>query len=173
MLVSHADFIAQVTPLAAQRQQQGHQAVVVDIEDVYDEFSFGEKTPQAIKDFLRWARTWATAPKFVVLAGDATIDPRDYEGLGNADFVPTKQVPMNQASLETASDDWFVDFNNNGLPDIAIGRLSVRTPQQADDDGRENRRLRFGRRAGVDEGRAARRRRERQRGELRAPQQRR
>ena len=37
-------------------------------------------------------RNWATAPKFVVLAGDATIDPRDYEGLGNADFVPTKLV---------------------------------------------------------------------------------
>ena len=160
MLVSHRDFISEVAPLAAQRQQQGHQPVVVDIEDVYDEFSFGEKTPQALKDFLRWARIrWATAPKFVVLAGDATIDPRDYEGLGNADFVPTKQVPMNQASLETASDDWFVDFSDNGLPDIAIGRLSVRTPQQAA-DGREDRRLRFGWRAGVDEGRAARRRRE-------------
>ena len=67
----------------------------------------------------------------MVLAGDATIDPRDYEGLGDADFVPTKQVPMNQVALETASDDWFVDFADNGLPDIAIGRLSVRTADQA------------------------------------------
>ena len=40
---------------------------------------------------------------------------------------------MNQASLETASDDWFVDFDDDGLPDIAIGRLSVRTAAQADD----------------------------------------
>ena len=103
-----------------------------DIEDVYDEFSFGEKTPQALRDFLQWASSdWATAPRFVVLAGDATIDPRDYAGFGNADFVPTKQVAMNQVSLETASDDWFVDFHDNGLPEIAIGRLSVRTPAQA------------------------------------------
>ena len=68
----------------------------------YDEFSFGEKTPQVSQGFLQWAHSsWSTEPKFVVLASDATIDPRDYEGLGNANFVPTKQGPMNQASLET------------------------------------------------------------------------
>ena len=65
----------------------------MDVNDIYDEFSFGEKTPQAIKDFLQWARAnWQQAPRFVVLLGDATIDPRDYAGLGDADFVPTKQV---------------------------------------------------------------------------------
>lgn len=39
------------------------------------------------------------------------------------------------------SDDWVVDFSGDGLPEIAIGRLSVRTPQ----------------RRGMDERRAARR----------------
>ena len=134
VIVSHPDFVAQVAPLAALRRQQGHSAIVVDIDDVYDEFSFGEKTPQALRDFLQWASTtWATAPRFVVLAGDATIDPRDYAGFGNADFVPTMQVPMNQVSLETASDDWFVDFHDDGLPEIAVGRLSVRSVAQARD----------------------------------------
>jgi subtilisin-like proprotein convertase family protein len=134
VIVSHADFLAAVAPLAALRRQQGHTAAVVDIEDVYDEFSFGEKTPQALRDFLQWAATtWTTAPRFVVLTGDATIDPRNYAGFGDADFVPTKQVPMNQVALETASDDWFVDFKDNGLPAVAIGRLSVRTGAQASD----------------------------------------
>ena len=134
VIVSHADFLTQVAPLAALRQQQGHAAVVVDVDDVYDEFSFGEKTPQALRDFLQWAQThWATTPRFVVLAGDATTDPRDYAGLGAADFVPTKQVAMNQVALETASDDWFVDFKDDGLPTIAIGRLSIRTGAQASD----------------------------------------
>jgi hypothetical protein len=68
----------------------------------------------------------------VVLVGDATIDPRDYAGLGDADFVPTKQVPMATVTLETASDDWFVDVNGDGLPDVPIGRLSVRTVDQAE-----------------------------------------
>jgi hypothetical protein len=133
VVVSHGDFIGRVAPLSALRTQQGHRVAVVDIEDVYDEFSFGEKTPQALRDFLQWARgNWREAPRFVVLVGDATIDPRDYAGVGGADFVPTKQVPMTLEALETASDDWFVDFADNGLPDIAIGRLSVRSAAQAD-----------------------------------------
>ena len=131
--ITHRDFLGQATRLAALRQQQGHTPAVVDVEDLYNEFSFGEKTPQAIKDFLQRARTaWKQAPRFVVLIGDATIDPRDYAGEGAADFVPTKQVPMSLSPLETASDDWFVDLDNNGLPEIAIGRLSVRSVAQAE-----------------------------------------
>ena len=38
---------------------------------------------------------------------------------------------MSQIELETASDDWFVDANADGLPEFAIGRLPVRTPAQA------------------------------------------
>jgi hypothetical protein len=38
---------------------------------------------------------------------------------------------MTSVSLETASDDWFVDFDNDSAPELAIGRLSVRTPDQA------------------------------------------
>jgi len=34
--------------------------------------------------------------------------------------------------METASDDWFVDFNGTGYPGMAIGRLPFRIPQEAD-----------------------------------------
>jgi hypothetical protein len=60
--------------------------------------------------------------------GNASRDPKNYFGFGDLDFVPTKTVDT--ASMETASDDWFVDFDGDGLPDIAIGRLPVRTPGQ-------------------------------------------
>jgi hypothetical protein len=33
--------------------------------------------------------------------------------------------------METASDDWFVDFNNDGIPELAIGRLPVMTADEA------------------------------------------
>jgi Peptidase family C25 len=45
--------------------------------------------------------------------------------------VPAKQVAMVNVSLETVSDDWFVDFDDDGVPDIPIGRLSVRTADDA------------------------------------------
>ncbi|HXI28505.1 MAG TPA: C25 family cysteine peptidase, partial [Vicinamibacterales bacterium] len=80
VVVSHGNFTAQMAPLKALRDREGLHSAIVDIDDVYDEFSFGEKTPQALRDFLQWAHTtWQTKPRFVVLAGDATTDPRDYE----------------------------------------------------------------------------------------------
>ena len=103
---------------------------LIDVEDLYDEFSFGVKTPQAMKDFLIQTRAfWGKAPGFVLLVGDATFDPRNYLGLGSYDFVPTKLIDT--AYLETASDDWFVDFNNDSLPEMAVGRFPPRTAQEA------------------------------------------
>ena len=61
--------------------------------------------------------------------GDASLDPRNYLGFGRFDFVPTKLIDT--MYLETASDDWFVDFNNDGLPEMAVGRLPVRTLEEA------------------------------------------
>src|SRR5262249_3620862 len=35
------------------------------------------------------------------------------------------------AFMETASDDWLADFNDDGIADIALGRLPVRTAEEA------------------------------------------
>ena len=103
---------------------------VVDVEDIYDEFSFGEHQPAAVRDFLEWTTTnWQRAPGYVLLVGDSSWDPRNYLGFGAADFVPTKLIDT--ALLETASDDWLVDFNHDSLPEMSIGRLPVRTAEEA------------------------------------------
>jgi hypothetical protein len=130
--VTHALFADSIGPLLQRRAETGLSVARVDIEDIYDEFSFGEKAPQALKDFVLHARaTWKTAPRFLVLVGDATLDPRDYAGFGDADFVPTRQIAMVQVALETASDDWFADADDDGLPEAAVGRLPVRSREHA------------------------------------------
>jgi hypothetical protein len=65
----------------------------------------------------------------VIFAGDASYDPRNYLGLGNRDFVPTKLVDATYN--ETSSDDWLTDFNDDGIADIPIGRLPAATSSQA------------------------------------------
>src|SRR5262249_3955389 len=87
-------------------------------------------SPQAIKDFLAFAvNNWQGKPRFVLLCGDASYDPKNYLGFGNFDLVPTKLLDTDY--LETASDDWFADFNNDGIADLNIGRLPVRTLTEA------------------------------------------
>ncbi len=131
VIVSHKDFIPSLAPLVAARQQQGYNTSVVNIEDVYDEFNYGESSPDALRQLLTTATSkWHTAPKWLLLVGDASVDPRDFLGMGSFDFVPTKLIPTTQ--LKTASDGWFSDFQETGVPQIATGRLPVRTAADAD-----------------------------------------
>jgi hypothetical protein len=130
VIVSHAAFLGALQPLRQLREARGHTVAVVNVEDLYDEFSFGQKTPFAIRDFVRRARTaWRLPPRFLLLVGNATTDPRNYLGTNEPDYLPTKIIDT--AVLETASDDWFADLDGDGVPELAVGRLPARSASQA------------------------------------------
>ena len=129
VIISHPSFAGALAPLVQLRQSQGLSAMVVKTDDVYDEYNFGAKDPEAIHAFLRDATRWPKPPRYVLLVGDASFDARNYLGLGDFDFVPTKLVVADL--LETASDTWFTDLDDDGAADIPIGRLSVRTLDDA------------------------------------------
>jgi CSLREA domain-containing protein len=130
LVVTRADLRAALAPLVARRAAEGLAVAVVDVEDVFDEFSFGAHTPHALRDFLAAARSArAKAPRYLLLAGDGSYDPRDYLGQGSFDLVPARLVDT--ASMEAVSDEWFADFDGDGLSEMAVGRLPVRTPAEA------------------------------------------
>jgi hypothetical protein len=126
VIISYAPFVAALDPLVKLRQSQGLSVIVAKIDDIYDEFNYGAKDPQAIRSFLESAMRWQKPPRYVLLGGDASFDERVYLGLGDFDFVPTKLLMSDL--LLTASDTWFTDFDDDGAPDIPIGRLSARVP---------------------------------------------
>jgi uncharacterized repeat protein (TIGR01451 family) len=130
VMVSNPEFAGQLGPLFQLHKAEGKTVSIVNVNDIYDEFNFGERSPYAIRSFLQTATTqWKNSPKYLLLMGDASLDPRNYLGLGSFDFVPTKIIVTSE--LKTASDDWFSDFNNTGFAQIATGRLPVRTPDDA------------------------------------------
>ena len=130
LIITHRDFAAGIGNLKSLRQSQGLSVAVVDVEDIYDEFSYGDKTPQSVKDFLAYAKgNWKKAPRYVLLVGDSSLDPKNYLGYGDSDYVPTKL--LDTQLMETASDVWLADFNGDGVEELAIGRLPVRTAQEA------------------------------------------
>ncbi len=130
VMVTAGDFADALTPLVRAHKAEGKSSVVVPVEELYDEFSFGQHNPHAIRDFLYTAaKVWSTPPSYLLLNGRASLDPRNYLGFGHLDFVPTKIVPS--SLLMTASDDWFSDFNDTGMPTIATGRFPVSTTEEA------------------------------------------
>jgi len=129
-MVTWNEFAPALAPLVRAHRAEGRSSSVVFITDLYDEFNFGERSPFAIRQFLQSANTnWKTPPTYLLLNGRASLDPRDYLGLGHLDLVPTSIVPT--SSLMTASDDWFSDFTGTGMPSIATGRLPVGTLDEA------------------------------------------
>ena len=132
VIITHKSFLslANLGTLVAQRQAQGFTVKVLDVEDLYDEFSYGAHTPQAITDFLARARTnWTQAPRYLLLVGSASYDPRNYSGGAKTDLVPTKLVDT--VFLETGSDDSLTDFDDDGIAEIPVGRLPVTTAAEA------------------------------------------
>ena len=129
-MVTYGGFAAALAPLVRAHQAEGKISAVVRIGELYDEFNFGEHSPFVIKRFLQLAlKNWKKPPTYLLLNGRASLDPRNYLGFGELDLVPTRIVPS--PSLMTASDDWFSDFNGNGMPTIATGRLPVSTISEA------------------------------------------
>jgi uncharacterized repeat protein (TIGR01451 family) len=125
-MVTDGAFANALTPLVRAHAAEGKSSAVVPVTELYDEFNFGEKTPYAIRDFLRTAsQNWTKAPAYLLLNGRASYDPRNYLGLGDLDRVPTRI--LGSGGLMTASDDWFSDFSGNSMPTIATGRLPVAT----------------------------------------------
>jgi hypothetical protein len=129
-MVTYEEFAAALAPLVKAHQAEGKTSAIVPVNDLYDEFSFGEHSPFALRQFLRMAvKNWQTPPTYLLLNGRASLDPRNYLGFGHLDLVPTRILPT--TNLMTSSDDWFSDFNDTGMPTIATGRLPVSTTDDA------------------------------------------
>lgn len=128
VIIAYKDFMTQAEAWANYRRGQGVNVKVVEVSEIYDEFNYGVLSANSIKSFLNYAfNNWAQTPQYVLLLGDASVDSRDYQGLGFYNFVPTKIVDT--VFSETGSDEALADFNNDGLAEVAIGRIPSRDAQ--------------------------------------------
>jgi len=125
IIVSYKDWLTQANDWANYRRGQGLSVEVVNIEDIFDEFSYGSISTAGMTAFFQYAKNnWQTAPNYILLLGDATYDFRGYENRPFDNFVPSKRVDT--LYEETGSDEALSDFNNDGLAEIAIGRIPAR-----------------------------------------------
>lgn len=135
----------ELAPLVAHRRQQGYQVQVVDPQAIYDAWSFGQVSPQAIRDFLRYVvSNWQPAPIAAILVGDSTLDPRNYtkvrNGDANVNVLPAYLAPIDPWIKETACENCFAQLDGadpldttadpSFLNDITLGRLSVQNEEQ-------------------------------------------
>ena len=126
IVITHPAFITAIQPLVEHRRNEGLRVEVVDVTDIYDEFSDGLQTDQAIKDFLSYAyHNWLVKPAYVLLVGDATINFKILFSDNVPTFVPTHFYRAYDGAM-VPTDTWFVTVDGDDpLPDMYIGRLPV------------------------------------------------
>ncbi len=126
--------------LVARRQGQGLKTAVIDVQDVYDEFTDGLQDPEAIRRFMDWAlnqHQWTPAPSYLVLVGDATRDYRNDLGHpASRQLVPTHMFDLaaNTQLGYYLSDTWFTAVvGSDVMPDAVVGRIPAHTLAEAEE----------------------------------------
>ncbi|MCD6170700.1 MAG: hypothetical protein J7J76_09160 [Candidatus Latescibacteria bacterium] len=116
--------------LADFRRSQGLQVEIVDVQDIYDEFNYGILSPEAIRDFLRFAlENWQRAPSFVLLAGDGSWDYKDLYGRGNQ-WIPPYCAYTQKYGYTECDHLYSCLIGDDLLPDLFVGRLPVSSSQE-------------------------------------------
>lgn len=132
LVVAPESLLEPARRLANYRQADGLTTMVIDLADVHDEFAHSQPTPWALREMLRHAvASWEIAPRYLLLAGAGTFDPRDL--LGHGDNLLTPLLAGTPQGL-AAADNLLADLEgDDGLPELAIGRLPVLTAAEFED----------------------------------------
>jgi hypothetical protein len=98
----------------------------VDVEQIYLTYSAGNPDPVAIQRFVR---EWAAprGARYLLLVGGDSTDAAGYLSSGSISFVPTIYARTNEIVAYAPADPIYGDLTGDGVPEIAVGRLPVRT----------------------------------------------
>jgi len=136
IIITAKDFKDQANRLKNYRENESKVKIsttVIDVDDIFNEFSCGMKEPSAIRDFLRYAYdNWSVKPEYVLLFGDGDYDYKNIEGIGGNFVIPFETNEFLYEIDSYASDDYYsAIIGNDSKPDLAIGRLPVRSASSA------------------------------------------
>lgn len=152
IIVSPEPFLEQANRLAEfRRANDGLSVAVVTPQQIYNEFSSGAADIAAIRNFMKMfydrANKQQELPRYLLLFGNGTVDNKDNLGFGG-NLIPTFQTRQSlspSGGVENGivvegthmTDDFFGLLDDSegrdaqGVIDIGIGRLPVRTPEEA------------------------------------------
>jgi hypothetical protein len=142
-------FLTETERLAAHRASYSNLVThVLLVDDLFNQYAYGFPLPEAGQRYIREAQVeWSTPPRYLLLVGDADINPRLLEcGIclmgPNANMNFAKKNPEQMPPFYTFDDAYqgmvptdhpYAKLTDDNLyPSIAVGRLSVETEALAD-----------------------------------------
>jgi hypothetical protein len=129
IIITHPRFYESAKQLLDYRRSQGLDVEMVKVQDIYDEFNHGIKSPLAVQRFLKYAyRNWNQNHKlkYVLFFGDANFDYKSQSPVF-IDFVPTFFYQSEEFGAVATDYPYSLISGNDLIPDLFIGRLPVTT----------------------------------------------
>lgn len=113
--IAPVQFMASLDPLVNLRRSQGHMVKVINVQNIYDSWSYGQVSAPAIRTFLRFAYTnWQPHPEAVILVGDGTWDPHNYENKAQSiNYIPPYVATVDPWLGETACERCYTQLNGD------------------------------------------------------------
>lgn len=134
LIITHSLFKEAALALAAHKQKWATFAnptpKVIDVADIYRNFSGGNLDPSAIRNFLSYAlNTWKELD-YVVLMGNGNFDPKNILKKNEPTFIP-----VYEAQDKTCLENYFAWLDtvssNSQIPSLILGRIPVQSAEEA------------------------------------------
>ena len=97
IIITDKTFNEQANRLKNYRENESKEklsSIVVDVDQIYNEFSGGALDVTGIRNFIKYAYdNWTTKPEYVLLFGDGNYDYKNIEGSNNNFVPPYETVP--------------------------------------------------------------------------------
>ena len=144
LIVTNQQFEQSALRLANFRQtSSGLNSEVVNVSDIYNEFSSGRQDVSAIRDFIRYLYQRDGKLKYVLLLGKGSYDYKDRVD-GNTNLTPTYEARNSLDPLKSYSSDdffgfldqdegeWIESIAGDHLLDVGIGRIPATSVSEAE-----------------------------------------
>jgi len=141
VIVTAPVFSSEAQRLAAfHKSHDNIDALIVPVDQIFNEFSCGQTDPGGIRDFVKMLfdrGQGSTQPKYLLLFGDGSFDPKNRIP-GNNNFITTfESYESLSTTASFVTDDYYgimgpaEGYDASGSIDIGVGRFPVNTADQA------------------------------------------
>lgn len=131
LVIAHPSLMgAELDELVNLRSNQ-YSVKVVDVNQVYAQYGDHNVGSSAIEAYIKHAVA-NMQTQYAVLLGSDSYDYKNHQ-FDSVSLIPTKYVTTPAGGLnvtQTPADAAYGDVNEDGVPDLAVGRISARTPAE-------------------------------------------
>lgn len=131
LVITDPRYVPQLNDYLKLNQRRGYSSRIATTRQIYEEFSHGEKSVQAIRDYCTYALTHYQSPRpqYLWLVGEARWDPNNRLGSHVEDQVPSPA--LHTRGVIHSNDQWYVYLvGDDALPDLLVSRVSVGTTKE-------------------------------------------